>query len=313
MAKRQSCIAVSFALMASMTIGMADVAGAAQNPCSSIVNESGSEVTCDPIDLEISSGELSLPIPAIGTSVGVAEISSNPSDSGDSMYVANLDGVVTVSDLTSAGVISSGVSACSDSFYALAGYKESDNHAWYFNNAGSGNWIGSGSAVSADLSAANIITNATNNCSIVANPTNRNNYVGLTTLHPQIPIVLGANCASIPTDTVNVHGWVSGLAYTTLARTCWWGIARPGTDELSTADVGFNSARNWFSTLPANCSNAFDMVGVAVHEWGHVYGLDHASSATHPNLTMSSVSAPCTVAQRSLGKGDILGLLALYP
>lgn len=312
MKNRYNLIAASTALMVVTAIGNIGIAGASQNPCSSIVNDSGSEITCDPFDLEISSGNLTLSIPEVGSSAGVADVSADSGLGSDSLYISNNAGIVTVNDLTSAGVVSGGLSACSDAFYVLGGYKESNNHAWYFNNSGSGSWLGTGSGLSSDLAAANIMTNATNNCSIVANPTNQSTYVGLTSRTPDVQS--NGQCPTLPQDTVNVHGWASGLPGGTLARTCWWGVPKPGIDELSTADVVFNSTKKWFSTIPSGCSGAYDMVGVAAHEWGHVFGLSHADHpSTHANLTMSSIAGSCTVAQRSLGKGDVLGLLALYP
>ena len=49
------------------------------------------------------------------------------------------------------------------------------------------------------------------------------------------------------------------------------------------------------------------------HERGHTFGLDHVSESTHGNLTMSDRSnGPCQSSERSLGRGDVLGLASKY-
>jgi hypothetical protein len=94
------------------------------------------------------------------------------------------------------------------------------------------------------------------------------------------------------------------------------------------ADIRFSSAMTWFTgPLPGGsqqaCNNLSgstrrDLTGVATHEWGHAYGLDHAAvlavdQIKHLNLTMSTIGkSGCSVAMRTLGKGDILGMEAKY-
>jgi hypothetical protein len=64
--------------------------------------------------------------------------------------------------------------------------------------------------------------------------------------------------------------------------------------------------------VPSGCSNRFSVESTATHEFGHVFGLAHVAESTHGNLTMSPSMGPCSAAPETLGKGDVLGLRALY-
>jgi len=87
--------------------------------------------------------------------------------------------------------------------------------------------------------------------------------------------------------------------------------------EVTESDLRFNSNQNeakFFATdsKPGNCSNLFDLEGIATHERGHTFGLGDINANDHPNLTMRGAAPACTLELRSLGKGDIQGLNALY-
>jgi hypothetical protein len=57
----------------------------------------------------------------------------------------------------------------------------------------------------------------------------------------------------------------------------------------------------------------WDLWGMAAHESGHALGLAHATSSRDNRLTMSPVEYLNSVRWRTLGRGDVLGLRALYP
>jgi hypothetical protein len=54
--------------------------------------------------------------------------------------------------------------------------------------------------------------------------------------------------------------------------------------------------------------------GVTTHERGHTSGLGHLSEQSYPNQTMSErINGFCQGSERSLGRGDSVGLNRKYP
>jgi len=100
-----------------------------------------------------------------------------------------------------------------------------------------------------------------------------------------------------------------------LAVTCNWGIVRPGYDDTVASDIKINKTNARWTTSPrsGSCRGMYDLEGVMTHERGHTFGLGHVSETGHGNLTMStSLNGPCQMAERSLGRGDVLGLGEKY-
>jgi hypothetical protein len=58
-------------------------------------------------------------------------------------------------------------------------------------------------------------------------------------------------------------------------------------------------------------SDAYDYWAVSAHESGHSLGLDHVGSSR--NLTMYPEMIPGELLQRTLARGDVLGLRTIYP
>ncbi len=52
---------------------------------------------------------------------------------------------------------------------------------------------------------------------------------------------------------------------------------------------------------------------MAAHESGHALGLGHATTSTENWLTMSPIQYQNSIRWQTLGRGDVLGLRALYP
>jgi hypothetical protein len=54
--------------------------------------------------------------------------------------------------------------------------------------------------------------------------------------------------------------------------------------------------------------------GVTTHERGHTFGPGHVSEQSYPNQTMSErINGTCQGSERSLGRGDAVGLNRKYP
>ena len=51
-------------------------------------------------------------------------------------------------------------------------------------------------------------------------------------------------------------------------------------------------------------------MGVMTHERGHTYGIDHETASSA--LTMYPIIKACDFSRRTLGKGDLNGLLNIY-
>jgi hypothetical protein len=68
--------------------------------------------------------------------------------------------------------------------------------------------------------------------------------------------------------------------------------------------------RRWTTDPNArSCRGSYDLQSTVTHERGHTFGLGHVSESSHGNLTMSDRSnGPCQSSERSLGRGDVLGL-----
>ena len=86
-------------------------------------------------------------------------------------------------------------------------------------------------------------------------------------------------------------------------------------DEVLSADIKINRGDYRWTTDPnsRSCSRAYDVEAVMTHEWGHVFGLGHVPESGSRNLTMSpAINGPCQASERSLGRGDVLGLDGKY-
>jgi hypothetical protein len=101
-----------------------------------------------------------------------------------------------------------------------------------------------------------------------------------------------------------------------LAATC--ALFEGGTSygEVTSSDIKINKVDFRWTVKPnsGSCSRRFDLQSVMTHEWGHTFGLGHVSERDHGWLTMSGgVNGPCQASERTLGRGDVLGLDGKYP
>jgi hypothetical protein len=99
-----------------------------------------------------------------------------------------------------------------------------------------------------------------------------------------------------------------------LAVTCiWWFDDKAGGRSVE-ADILIDDAPGLFflSNAPQGCNGQWDLEGVITHEFGHVFGLGHVSSAQHGDLTMTDALPDCSTAYRGLGLGDYLALKNRY-
>ena len=100
-------------------------------------------------------------------------------------------------------------------------------------------------------------------------------------------------------------GSVSAICPGALACTTDYYNPNPWFNET---DQIFNNTAT-FTNVGA--TGAYDYQSVATHESGHSLGLDHANSSIY--LTMYHAAFTDTTRARSLARGDVLGLRAVYP
>ena len=80
-------------------------------------------------------------------------------------------------------------------------------------------------------------------------------------------------------DDTNVVSWKSGLPWATLAQAYQWHVSGTNNKEFAEVDIGFNYQRTF--TYHANLGqfpNAYCLLAVATHEFGHFAGLGDAKA-----------------------------------
>lgn len=183
---------------------------------------------------------------------------------------------------------------------------ESDTHQWRYNHASTDSSVTAAAAEGAIRRGAFNITNAFNTCGQGFGNSqygNAESYNGTTSKRADIDNGTN-NCNA--RDQANVRDF-GDLGAGVLGLTCTWYTLVFA--EIQETDIRFNTDFNW-DVLPEPCSNEYDVEATATHEWGHAFGQGHVSESGHGLLTMSTNSeGPCQDSERSLGRGDFLGLV----
>lgn len=206
---------------------------------------------------------------------------------------------------TKAATVAAPIPACLDTSYAAAPWKLSGTFKWYYNPANAPASVASTALSTLQTGTRNVMTGQ-NRCGSAPKLTTTDQYLGTSTKVAQV----SNTGACTGNDNVSVASW-GNLPPTTLAYTCTY--YRTGTGAVLGSDVLIdNKVHQWFTTMPASCSNKFDLLSVVVHERGHTVGLAHVDQTTHAIETMSPKTRACDVSKRLLAAGDVAGMTSLY-
>jgi hypothetical protein len=102
-------------------------------------------------------------------------------------------------------------------------------------------------------------------------------------------------------------GTLTGACSGALACTWAFPYAVVG-NQIGEADMRFQTGYPWVFGVVAN---SYDVESVATHESGHMIGLEHMNTSS--NLTMYYSQCGGCLKNRTLARGDVLGMRAIYP
>jgi len=188
--------------------------------------------------------------------------------------------------------------ACADPAHKeIGGRWLNGSYTWAFNSSSTPSYLGQAKVRDVLKRSFSNITSARNDCGMPDNVSATHTYLGTT----------GAPARCGRRDFQNVVGF-HRLEFGVLAVTCYW----ISNNRIVEADVQINSRERWALSM-SDCVDELILEATMTHEAGHVFGLDHVGEGKHGQLTMSPfLNGLCDVSEVTLGRGDVLGLQALY-
>jgi hypothetical protein len=327
--KRVASIAAALAL-ACMAVAMfagsllAQAEGAVYDACSrekqeiraGALPEVVDEDRCPMAGREIVDGDIGAVVPEPGMAV-IAEGES--SEGHQYLSVSNPRGGELVLDGVGQEPLSepapnvttraSGPSECRDSFYNSRDSKVYNYNRWYVNGRSIPSNLSDAGVVNAMKRAAANITGVRDNCGFRDAVRGRLIYEGGT--RRAVNIRSNASCTS--NDYRSVVGF-GDLPASYTAFNCTWTWVQDGPNRVAHSDIRLNKFDHaWTTSVNGSCRGRFDVESSMTHERGHTFGLGEAPEGSHGNLTMSEDSnGPCQTSERSLGRGDAMGLNSKY-
>jgi hypothetical protein len=216
--------------------------------------------------------------------------------------------------------------ACERDSYSLAGFKW---YGPYLYRTTIGSALANGSQDDFDAVARRAFNNMThgrNTCDIHGGISATAALVGHTSLHGNFINADGqTTCGASDGENVLDTGDLAGGSFEAfLAGYCVWTQDHDGLAQASSADLSFNNGDyNWTynprtdplcdPTPPPNKEHwRYDVESTMTHEAGHVFGLVNLSEIEDINQTMFPGVRRCSGHFRTLGRGDVLGMRALY-
>lgn len=200
--------------------------------------------------------------------------------------------------------------ACSDSAYVNLPYKIRHYLRYSFNVGSTPYELGKKAAEGAIIGGGANVAAVRNDCGLGDNVPARLIYEGAT--RTGVNMGTGASCTG--SDNKSVIGFGT-LPSNYTAAYCMITAQQSGYDRPTESDVRINKAYYTWTTNPLapSCRGRYDLESTVTHERGHTFGLGHVSESYHGVLTMSPVTeGPCQVSERTLGRGDVIGLNNKY-
>ncbi len=203
----------------------------------------------------------------------------------------------------------SGPGACRDSAYDHWDAKLYNYNRWYVNSRSIPSSMSTGRAVRAMKKAATNVSRVQDACGIRDKVRGRMIYGG--GVKRSVNIKSNLDCTS--NDYKSVVGF-GDLPANYTAFSCIWTWIQDGPNRVAHSDVRLNKVDYaWTTRVTGSCRGRYDVESTMTHERGNTFGLDDVSEAYHGNLTMSDNSnGPCQTSERSLGRGDAIGLNKKY-
>ena len=221
------------------------------------------------------------------------------------------DGSVTVSSWGSPDqigllVLPTSPPDCQDDARSTLPFKWTTTFKWFFNARSTPAGLGTSSVEGALRNATKNITSSSNGCSLADRVSAKAEYQGRRRTGVQIKTdgtCRGSGDGRSFTGFGELPPGVLGVA-------CIW---FRGDGTATESDTRLSKSQSWAAKVSGSCVERWSIEAVTTHERGHTFGLGHVDEVTHGNLTMSTqINGPCQKSEARLGRGDILGLRALY-
>jgi hypothetical protein len=234
---------------------------------------------------------------------GAATLFARGDEDADTVVV----GEAILAPSTVVGVVGAGWPgpSCMDTAYSLASWHLTGPFRWFYNPAGTPVPVAS-TALATLQAASETVATGRNRCGIRDTLPTSQQYAGGTDRAAGISPT--GTCTG--DDGYSVTSWGT-LPLSYLAYTCVYYNSRTGA-VISSDLLLDNRVHHWFTTLPPDCANTYDLLSVAVHERGHTAGLAHVDQSGHGIESMSPSTLSCDISERLLGLGDLAGLIRLY-
>lgn len=268
-------------------------------------------VACDLTGRLVVDGDVAVRVPPPGYGVG----GSGAGRGGErSLSVTNTAGVVRAEvgtvDPIERGLPPEDTAAqgCRDRSYKLeyGGKPWARTLRWSYHRSSTPAWWSPSAAVTQVKRAAKAMSHGKDACGLTGRPDVTVSYAGTTGTRPS---VRGSRsrvaCGDL--DSANVVGW-GQMPDHLEGWTCYWWDA---DGHMVATDMLLRAGDVLVQGVPQDCVGRLDLRSLATHEWGHALGLDHVG-ARHSALVMPHLVESCSISDRTLGLGDLLGLEALY-